>query len=892
MATLVLQGADALAGNLLNGAGQAVTGLAGDLLASTLGGGSALSPAPRVVDGPRLGEMGGLASTEGAPIPRLYGRARLGGQLIWATRFEEVVTREATRSPARGAKGFGASEPARTTVTTTYSYFGNFAVGLCEGPIAFVRRVWADGRELDLTTLTMRVHRGSEDQEPDPLIVAKEGAEAAPAYRGLAYAVFERLALAPFGNRVPQFSFEVVRTVEGLPEMIRAVCLIPGATEFGYGLVPVGRDLGLGRSEPENIHQLQRPTDVSASLDALQALCPNLRSVSLVVSWFGDDLRAGACTVAPRVDLAGKTTQGAEWRVAGLTRATAREVSRAGGVAAYGGTPSDASVVGLIQNLKARGLAVTLYPFVMMDVALGNGLPDPRTGAPDQPPYPWRGRITCDPAPGRPGSPDGTAAAAAQVAAFFGTAASAHFAGTAYAGPPEWSFGRHVLHCAALAREAGGVEAFIIGSELVGLTRIRDAAGAYPAVGALRALAAECRAMLGPGTTLTYAADWTEYGSHRPEPGALDWPLDPLWADPLIGAVGIDWYPPLSDWRDGAGHLDLAEASGPADLAYLCDRLGSGEGFDWYYPDEASRRAQRRVPITDGDAGKPWVYRVKDLVGWWSNAHRRRVGGIEREATAWEPGAKPIWLTEIGIPAVDRGANGPNVFPDPKSAESALPPFSRGGRDDLVQARGLEATLSRFDPALPGHQAGWNPLSPAGLRMVDPAHVSVWCWDARPFPAFPDFATVWADGGNHATGHWITGRIEGVPLDRLVAAILAEYGIAAERPALDGFLDGYVIDRPMAARDALEPLARLFGFDLAAGPEGLRFRPRGGRVTATIGPEDLAEDGGAPLLARSRAQETELPASLRLAFTDSEADYARAAVSSHRLAGASRQEES
>ena len=43
-----------------------------------------------------------------------------------------------------------------------------------------------DGRELDLTTVTMRVHRGTEDQAPDPLIVAKEGAENAPAYRSLA----------------------------------------------------------------------------------------------------------------------------------------------------------------------------------------------------------------------------------------------------------------------------------------------------------------------------------------------------------------------------------------------------------------------------------------------------------------------------------------------------------------------------------------------------------------------------------------------------------------------------------------------------------------------------------------------------------------------------------
>ena len=34
--------------------------------------------------------------------------------------------------------------------------------------------------------------------------------------------------------------------------------------------------------------------------------------------------------------------------------------------------------------------------------------------------FPWRGRITCDPAPGMAGSVDATAAASAQIAAFLG----------------------------------------------------------------------------------------------------------------------------------------------------------------------------------------------------------------------------------------------------------------------------------------------------------------------------------------------------------------------------------------------------------------------------------------------------------------------------------------
>ena len=103
---------------------------------------------------------------------------------------------------------------------------------------------------------------------------------------------------------------------------------------------------------------------------------------------------------------------------------------------AFGGTPSDDSVRDLIAELKARGLKVTLYPFLMMDIPAGNALPDPWTGAASQPAYPWRGRITCDPAPGQAGSPDGTAAAATQVDAFFSGGADA------------WNYRSMILHYA------------------------------------------------------------------------------------------------------------------------------------------------------------------------------------------------------------------------------------------------------------------------------------------------------------------------------------------------------------------------------------------------------------------------------------------------------------
>jgi hypothetical protein len=908
MATLVLQAAGSVIGGAIGGpfgamAGRALGGIAGAMIDSSLMGGGGPAKGARHVEGPRLREMGGLSSTEGEAIPRVYGRARLGGQMIWATRFEEEITTSVERAGRRGGKGGigrmfgGGGQPAaaQTTVSVSYRYHANLAVAICEGPISFIRRVWADGREIDLTTVTMRVHTGAQNQQPDPLIIAKEGPS--PAYRGVAYVVFERLALADYGNRIPQFSFEVVRRVGGgATDMIRAVTLIPGATEFGYDQNQRIQSYGDGVTRQENRHQLHAYNDMYAALDQMQLLLPGVARVSIVASWFGTDIRAGQCRVEPRVERSLKAVEGVEWQVAGLTRATASPVSlTTTGTPAYGGTPNDLAVIGAIQSAWARGLAPTLYPFIMMDVPAGNGLPDPH-GRAEQPAYPWRGRVTCHPAAGQPGSADGTAFAQAQVAAFFGTVTPGEIiwdgAQMLCAKPAEWSFRRHILHYARLAETAGGVDAFVIGSEMIGMTRVRGANGRYPMVDALVALAADVRTILGPATKITYAADWTEYGAHVRNGGQdVAFPLDPLWASPAIDAVGIDWYPPLSDWRDGPGNADAALSSGAAELAYLRNGLVSGEGFDWYYPDAAARLAQARLPITDGAYGKPWVFRPKDLPNWWLNTHVERVGGTETASTAWQPGSKPIWLTEVGFPAVDKSANGPNVFPDPKSVESAAPPLSTGARDDLVQMRALEAVLTGLDPSRTGFLPQANPVSPVtGLRMIDPARVYVWTWDARPFPAFPDLSGVWADGPNWESGHWITGRAEGAALDKLFPAILADYGLpSASFSGVDGFVDGYVLDRPMSAREAMEPLARCFGIDAVMG-DGLTMIGRAGRIAAEITMDDIVPDKEGRPWRLTRAQETELARELRLGFIDGEGEYRQAAVASRRLSGGARRE--
>ncbi|MFN3615308.1 MAG: glycoside hydrolase TIM-barrel-like domain-containing protein, partial [Rubrimonas sp.] len=586
MATLLLSAAGGALGGAFGGplgaiAGRAAGAVIGGVLDQRLLGGG------ETVDGARMDALRVMDSREGAAIPRVYGRMRVAGQVIWASRFTESA------SVSGGGKG--------APRVRSYSYAVSLAVALCEGPIERIGRIWADGAPLPSDAALIRLHRGTEDQTPDPLIAAIEGEQGAPAYRGTAYVVFEALDLERFGRRVPQIHVEVFRqprvdralSPEIAPppsDLIRGVALSPGSGEFALDTIPVRRRLGPGRTVTENVNSPAEIPDALAALDQLQDELPFCGATSLVVSWFGDDLRCGRCRIEPRVEDKAKLTEPVSWSVNGLDRSAARAVGRRDGRPVYGGTPADGGVVRLIREMRERGLAVMFYPFILMDVAPDSALPDPYGGAAQQA-YPWRGRITLDVAPGRPGSPEGTSEADAQVAAFFGTARPEDFRregdAVRYRGREEWGLRRFILHYAHLCAAAGGVDAFCIGSELRGLTWIRGQGGAYPAVQALRALAADVRAILGPAVRIGYAADWSEYFGHHPADGSGDavFHLDPLWADPAIDFVGIDNYMPLSDWRDGEDHLDAAAGS-PHSLAYLQAGVEGGEGFDWHYASE------------------------------------------------------------------------------------------------------------------------------------------------------------------------------------------------------------------------------------------------------------------------------------------------------------------
>ena len=410
------------------------------------------------------------------------------------------------------------------------------------------------------------------------------------------------------------------------------VNLLPASGEWVYDTIP-HRTQQITQTAPivQNLNAAPggTRTDYSISIDNLQATYPGCRTVSLVCAWFGNSLDAKQCAIYPSTTYIGGSSQtlsgGAwsddPWRCSGLTQASPGLIplSQSGGSFVYGGTPSDASIVRCIRDLRARGFRVVFYPFILMDA----------------PGYPWRGRITYQGA-------DISQGASSAVASFFGTAAASQFTRdttnltVAYSGSAtDFTYRRMILHYANLCVVAGGVDLFLIGSELRGLETVRGPAWMkagtlasdgtarwdYPFVARLAQLAADVRSifdgagcardMAGLHNLIAYSADWSDWMGYQ-HPGANgQWPhLDALYASPSIDLVSFDNYLPLSDWTSSGG-LDAAHWATPkpstwppgadtmdglgltgaptlASLAYLKANIEGGEKFAWFYADSTN----------------------------------------------------------------------------------------------------------------------------------------------------------------------------------------------------------------------------------------------------------------------------------------------------------------
>lgn len=156
-------------------------------------------------------------SAYGVNIPGVSGRIALGGNVIWTQNIREVVSVTFNDT----SSGKGGSSTNTTTYTYVFNYYCTFAVAICAGPILNLHRIRADGKLIYNTDTTdpgtlaasakvpVTLFNGTEEQIPSSVMESFDGIGNVPAYRGLAYVVFNSLPLANYGNRIPSLVFEV-----------------------------------------------------------------------------------------------------------------------------------------------------------------------------------------------------------------------------------------------------------------------------------------------------------------------------------------------------------------------------------------------------------------------------------------------------------------------------------------------------------------------------------------------------------------------------------------------------------------------------------------------------------------------------------------------------------
>ncbi len=158
---------------------------------------------PITIDGPRITETKITQSAYGVPIPMMWGRAIIGGNIIQTLQPRETTS---TSSGGKGVK------------IKTFEVWQTFLVSVCEGVVLRLKKVWADEElvfDEDGTTIdeqwaffwSLKLYTGTENQQPDPTFEADVGVGNQSSYRGQAYVFSFDFPTHKFGGRIPQFKF-------------------------------------------------------------------------------------------------------------------------------------------------------------------------------------------------------------------------------------------------------------------------------------------------------------------------------------------------------------------------------------------------------------------------------------------------------------------------------------------------------------------------------------------------------------------------------------------------------------------------------------------------------------------------------------------------------------
>lgn len=379
---------------------------------------------------------------------------------------------------------------------------------------------------------------------------------------------------------------------------------------------------------------------------------PNLKKVGIICSWFINETDISSATIKPGAENAQNSS---EWQVGNYTKENAHQITicetKGSKIVNFGGTVSDKKLLAYIDKLNDLGIEVAFYPLIMVDDAAKT----------------WRGYIT--------GSPE-------DVARFY-----------------KEQYKPFIKHYAELLQDR--VKIFYIGSELEGLTSIKDEQNQFPFVDKLISLAQKVKNAV-PKSEVSYAANWTEY--HLCHGGLR--PLDNLWSHPAIGFVGISYYMPLTNEQDQDLH----------NVETIKKGFDSGEGKDYYTV------GGEQFSFSDPNAA--W----KNLKEWHASKHYEW-DGKNSYKTSWSPD-KQIVLSEFGCPSVDKATDAPHLH------GQNLPKNSNGEVDNIIQIVTIRAFLEHIKES----------------NFIREGFC--YGYDSRG----RGWHKIYADGNQYATGHWIDGK--------------------------------------------------------------------------------------------------------------------------------------
>ncbi|MDR0571832.1 MAG: glycoside hydrolase TIM-barrel-like domain-containing protein [Rickettsiales bacterium] len=577
----------------------------------------------------KLSELSIQTSTYNKTIPKIYGTSKIAGNIVWLDEVREVINNNTTT--IKLSKG----QKIKQNVIE-YFYFLSFAVVICGNEINDIKNVWANSTLLNLEDYTYRFYNGTEEQEQDPLIKSKD--PYCSAYRGRAYIVFENFPLSQFNNALPNMLFEITRR-EGnnssdVKNLIDGIKLFPLCGNYTHsaeiqqkGKYPYVYDYfmsGGGEYDLLNKHNSSNYSDSVLSLQQLKETLPNNNYYCVSSTFFANCRNIADCILSPRVEFnvfvnvssyhngLQIPTRPDNWNVGNRTRFTTELLGKENEIFRYyGGTPSDNSMLSIFSYIKSIGGHTIFCPNIYVDA-------NERGEGKD-----LYGDI-------------------GDVVNFF---------------EKTNGYNDFILHYANLLKNS--VDVFIIGNELIELTKLRDENNNFIAVNQLKLLAQAVRSIVGNNVKITYSAGHKEYhnydGWHN---------LDELWSDDNIDFVGIKAYFPLTHTTQDQITNNL-----------LKQGWESGEGYDYITTNGI------RENITAQAA-------YKNIEYWWENYHINP----DLTQTAWIPQSKKIWFTEFGFCSTDATTNEPYKEYKGNNPES-IPVFSNENMDILAQKLAIEATV-------------------------------------------------------------------------------------------------------------------------------------------------------------------------------------------------------